>query len=76
YLGDEEQTAERFRVHPLYDERLYRTGDEGMWLPDGTIRFLGRVDRQVKVNGYRVELGEIDAALTRLDGVRAGVCSA
>ncbi|MBB1054469.1 amino acid adenylation domain-containing protein [Dietzia sp. B44] len=76
YLGDEEQTAERFRVHPVYDERLYRTGDEGMWLPDGTIRFLGRVDRQVKVNGYRVELGEIDAALTRLDGVRAGVCSA
>lgn len=76
YLGDEEQTAERFRVHPVYAERLYRTGDEGMWLPDGTIRFLGRVDRQVKVNGYRVELGEIDAALTRLDGVRGGVCSA
>ncbi|WP_197431474.1 amino acid adenylation domain-containing protein [Dietzia sp. DQ12-45-1b] len=76
YLGDEEQTAERFRVHPVYGERLYRTGDEGMWLPDGTIRFLGRVDRQVKINGYRVELGEIDAALTRLDGVRAGVCSA
>ncbi|MFL0578638.1 amino acid adenylation domain-containing protein [Dietzia sp. 179-F 9C3 NHS] len=76
YLGDEDQTAERFRVHPVYDERLYRTGDEGMWLPDGTIRFLGRVDRQVKVNGYRVELGEIDAALTRLDGVRGGVCSA
>lgn len=76
YLGDEEQTAERFRVHPVYGERLYRTGDEGMWLPDGNIRFLGRVDRQVKVNGYRVELGEIDAALTRLEGVRGGVSSA
>ncbi|WP_327373302.1 amino acid adenylation domain-containing protein [Streptomyces sp. NBC_01216] len=63
YLGDAERTAERFVIHPVTGERLYRTGDMGRRLDDGTIEFLGRLDRQVKLNGHRVELAEVEAAL-------------
>ncbi|HST47695.1 amino acid adenylation domain-containing protein [Jatrophihabitans sp.] len=63
YWRDPERTAASFITHPVTGERLYRTGDLGRWLPDGTIEFLGREDGQVKVHGYRVELGEIEAAL-------------
>jgi amino acid adenylation domain-containing protein len=52
--------------------RLYRTGDLARWLPGGVLEFLGRIDGQVKVRGVRVELGEIEAALLRLPGVRDG----
>nr|WP_269085581.1 amino acid adenylation domain-containing protein [Nonomuraea pusilla] len=76
YLGDPEQTAARFSVHPGLGERLYRTGDLGRWRPDGTIEFLGRVDRQVKIRGHRIELGEIEAVLARQPGVRACVAAA
>ncbi|MBE1584195.1 amino acid adenylation domain-containing protein [Nonomuraea angiospora] len=75
YLGDPEQTAVRFAVHPRLGERLYRTGDLGRWRPDGTIEFLGRVDRQVKIRGHRIELGEIEAVLAREPGVRACVAA-
>ncbi|MEY9995640.1 amino acid adenylation domain-containing protein/non-ribosomal peptide synthase protein (TIGR01720 family) [Streptomyces sp. V4I8] len=64
YWRDEERTAERFVEHPMLG-RLYRTGDLGRWTRDGWIEFLGRDDFQVKLNGYRVELGEIESALTR-----------
>ncbi|TDT42715.1 pyochelin synthetase [Streptomyces sp. BK208] len=63
YLGDERRTAERFVKHPHSGERLYRTGDMGRRLADGEIEFLGRVDGQVKLNGHRVELAEVEAAL-------------
>ncbi|MEV6798330.1 amino acid adenylation domain-containing protein [Micromonospora rifamycinica] len=63
YLGDEELTAASFLVHPRQQERIYRTGDWARYWPDGTLEFLGREDPQVKVNGFRVELGEIEAAL-------------
>ncbi|MFK8845335.1 amino acid adenylation domain-containing protein [Streptomyces sp. Ac-502] len=63
YFGDEQRTAERFVKHPHDGERLYRTGDMGRRLADGEIEFLGRVDGQVKLNGHRVELAEVEAAL-------------
>ena len=69
--GTRSKTAASFIVHPVTGERLYRTGDLGRWLPDGTIEFLGREDGQVKVHGYRVELGEIEAALESHPAVAA-----
>ncbi|WP_137936793.1 non-ribosomal peptide synthetase [Chitinivorax sp. B] len=59
-------TAERFIVNPLDasgTSRLYRTGDLARWLPDGNIDYLGRIDQQVKLRGFRVELGEIETVL-------------
>ena len=52
--------------------RLYRSGDYGRWLPDGKLEFLGRRDSQVKISGFRIEIGEIESALVRLPGVRDG----
>ncbi|MFI9237350.1 amino acid adenylation domain-containing protein [Streptomyces sp. NPDC053079] len=72
YWRDPEQTARRFPSDPTTGRRLYRTGDYARHLPDGTLEFLGRQDDQVKISGYRVELGEIEAALERLDDVAAG----
>ncbi|MFJ2862511.1 amino acid adenylation domain-containing protein [Kitasatospora sp. NPDC087314] len=68
YLGRPELTSQRFVPHPFDDDpkaRLYRTGDLAAWLPDGRIDFRGRVDDQVKVRGFRVEPGEIEAAMQR-----------
>lgn len=73
YLGDEVRSAASFFRHPRSGERLYRTGDLGRYLPDGNIEFLGRRDFQAKINGYRVELGEIESALERAAGVQAAV---
>jgi len=66
YLKDEEKTRIAFREDPFSHEpgiRLYKTGDLGRWLPDGTIDFLGRIDYQVKIRGHRIELGEIENTL-------------
>jgi amino acid adenylation domain-containing protein/thioester reductase-like protein len=76
YWRDEEKTRGSFINHPDTDERLYRTGDMGRYLPDGSIEFLGREDFQVKVHGYRIELGEIEAALAEHESVKAAVVSA
>ncbi|MDQ3406132.1 MAG: AMP-binding protein, partial [Actinomycetota bacterium] len=65
YWNDRERTDAAFVAHPRTGERLYRTGDLGRYLPDGTIEFLGRADFQVKIQGFRVELGEIEHALTK-----------
>lgn len=70
YIGDPERSGKQFIKHPQTGERLYRTGDEGRWRPDSTIQFLGRIDRQVKINGHRIELGEVEAAMHRLPQVR------
>ncbi len=74
YWRDEAHTRERFISHPQYG-RLYRTGDLGRYRPDGVIEFLGRQDTQVKVQGYRVELGEIEAALLRHPNVREAIAT-
>ncbi|MEU8343966.1 amino acid adenylation domain-containing protein [Spirillospora sp. NPDC048832] len=70
YWRDEQRTAERFVHHPETGERLYRTGDLGRYWPDGTIEFLGREDRQVKIQGFRVEPGEVEAAARTHPDVR------
>lgn len=64
YLNRPELTAERFLKDPFTDGRLYRTGDVGRYLADGTIEYLGRNDDQVKIRGLRIELGEIQSRLT------------
>ncbi|MEV8394654.1 MULTISPECIES: amino acid adenylation domain-containing protein [unclassified Streptomyces] len=63
YAKDLERTAERFVRHPRTGERLYWTGDLGRYWPDGTIEFLGREDRQVQLQGFRVEPGEVESAV-------------
>ncbi|MFE4518394.1 amino acid adenylation domain-containing protein [Kitasatospora sp. NPDC056783] len=71
YLNRPELTAERFVTSPFAsDERLYRTGDLARWNPDGTLQFAGRVDNQVKLRGYRVELDEIARAIEEHTWVR------
>ena len=68
YLRRKELTRERFRVvrpDGMTPLRAYRTGDLAMMLPDGRLRFLGRVDDQLKLRGYRIEPGEIEACLRR-----------
>jgi non-ribosomal peptide synthetase component F len=64
YLGRPDTTAAAFIPHDG-GERLYRTGDRVRWLADGNLEYLGRLDRQVKLRGYRIEPGEIEAALLR-----------
>ena len=63
YWKDPQITERAFLQHPHSGERLYRTGDLGRYLQDGNIEFLGREDAQIKLQGYRVELGEIETVL-------------
>ncbi|WP_177238197.1 non-ribosomal peptide synthetase [Pseudonocardia ammonioxydans] len=71
YIGDPERTRAAFTTDPYRpDRRLYRSGDRGRWLPDGTLEFLGRRDTQVKIRGFRIEIGEVENTLARVPGVR------
>ena len=84
YLNRPDLTAEKFvsiddlrfsiddlnRQSSINNRKLYRTGDLARFLPDGNVKFLGRVDNQVKVRGFRIELGEIEAVLSQYVGVR------
>jgi amino acid adenylation domain-containing protein len=62
-----------FLTHPLTHSPIYKTGDLARWLPDGNIEFSGRIDQQVKVRGFRVELGEIEDCLLKWDEIKEAV---
>ncbi|MEI3802873.1 MULTISPECIES: non-ribosomal peptide synthetase, partial [unclassified Chitinophaga] len=79
YLNQPELTAEKFVADPfskLPGAKLYRTGDRARWLPDGTVEYLGRMDDQIKLRGYRIEPGEVEHALKGLPGIAAAVVTA
>ncbi len=76
YLNQPALTAERFIPHPFRSgARLYRTGDWVRYLPDANLEFLGRRDQQVKVRGFRVELGEVEAALRGYPDIHEAVAT-
>jgi acyl-coenzyme A synthetase/AMP-(fatty) acid ligase len=76
YLGRADLTSERFVRNPFVaapGRRMFRTGDRARYNPDGTLEYLGRLDRQIKIRGYRIEPGEIESALRRHPGVAEAV---
>jgi amino acid adenylation domain-containing protein len=74
YLNNPEQTAEVLGTDPVKGSgRVYRSGDLGRRLPDGSLEYVGRRDSQVKVSGYRIEPAEIEGRLDRIDGVAKSV---
>lgn len=77
YYRNLDKTAEVFTenpLEPLFFERIYRTGDLGIFRDDGVLLYRGRKDRQIKHMGYRIELGEIEAAALRCNGVNTCAC--
>lgn len=77
YLGQPALTATRFVANPNRPgELMYRSGDRACWRPDGTVAFHGRGDRQFKIRGHRVELGEVERALATLPGVAGALVMA
>ena len=73
YLGRPELTADRFRPDPFVDDpsaRMYRTGDRARWSAHGELEYLGRVDRQIKLRGFRIEPGEVERVLEQHPRVR------
>jgi hypothetical protein len=73
YVNDPERTRQAFLADPYRPgQRLYRGGDYGRWQPEGKLEFLGRRDSQVKISGFRIEIGEIENTLLRVPGVRDG----
>ncbi|MEU1488085.1 amino acid adenylation domain-containing protein [Streptomyces sp. NPDC005752] len=74
YLNRPDLTDERFVPDPFVPgERVYRTGDLARWLPDGNAEYVGRRDDQLKLRGFRIEPGEVEAALLAVPGVREAV---
>jgi tyrocidine synthetase-3 len=70
YLNREDLNKKSFVDHPYINgEKLYKTGDYARWLPDGNIEFHGRIDNQLKIRGFRVELGEIESVISEIDGI-------
>lgn len=74
YLNRPELTEEKFVANPFNPgSKMYRTGDLAQWLPDGNIEFLGRIDNQIKLNGYRIELDEIEYQLLKHHSIKEAV---
>ena len=73
YLNRADLTSEKFIDNPFGKGKIYKTGDLVRWLPSGNIEFLGRIDNQVKVNGFRIEIGEVETALNSFDFITNAV---
>ncbi|MBE9224382.1 amino acid adenylation domain-containing protein [Phormidium sp. LEGE 05292] len=75
YLHRPDLTAEKFITLELFGktERIYKTGDLARWLPDGNLQYLGRIDHQIKLRGFRIELSEIEATLVKHPKIQAAV---
>jgi aspartate racemase len=74
YLNNKVLTEEKFVDNPyLPSDKMYRTGDLGKWTEDGNIEFLGRIDYQIKINGMRVELGEIETSLSQHPSIQESI---
>ncbi|SHL04117.1 non-ribosomal peptide synthetase [Flavobacterium chilense] len=74
YFNRADLTADKFILNPFKaGEKIYKTGDLGKWLPDGTIEYKGRIDDQVKIRGYRIELGEIERNISLVKGINQSV---
>ncbi|MEJ2418667.1 MAG: AMP-binding protein [Exilibacterium sp.] len=73
YLNDNKKTDESFIFHPKTGDRLYRTGDIGRYINHDTIEFCGREDSQIKIRGFRVELGEIENTICEIEGIDGAV---
>lgn len=79
YLNDPELTQQRYVLNPFSNsqtDRMYKTGDQGRYLPSGLVEYAGRLDQQVKVRGYRIELQEIEAVLRKYKDVRQAAVAA
>ena len=69
YLNNPELTADKFIDNPFGEGKLYKTGDLAYWREDGNIGFIGRIDSQIKLNGQRIEIGEIETVISTVDFV-------
>ena len=74
YFNKPALTEEKFTKDTVLNGRMYRSGDLARFLPDGNIEFMGRIDDQIKLHGYRIEIGEIEAAVKSAPGIRDAVC--
>ena len=73
YWGDAALTAQKFTACRFTEGRVYHTGDLARWNDEGLLEFMGRIDRQVKLRGYRIEPGQVECALLRIPGVQQAV---
>ncbi|MGB7605871.1 MAG: amino acid adenylation domain-containing protein [Lutisporaceae bacterium] len=77
YINKAELTKDKFLINPFVEgEKMYRTGDMARWLDDGNIEFIGRTDHQVKLRGYRIEVGEIESMLLKHEAIQEAVVMA
>lgn len=73
YLNKPELTEQRFKDNPFGEGKIYKTGDAARWTEDGEVEYLGRIDNQVKLNGYRIELEEIETVIEKYPGISRSV---
>ena len=73
YLNRPDLTEEKFIKNPFGDGKIYKTGDLTVFLPDGSINYIGRIDNQIKLRGFRIELSEIDSKILNFPGIKESV---